>query len=70
MEQPNSALNGARRNEDIALDLLKFIAAAAGVGKGTSPASGFTPGSPGKPEDQVSQLIALYSKCLTAVQGK
>ncbi len=70
MEQAVSALNGARRNEDIALDLLKFVAASAGLGRANSPAAGFVAGSNLKPEDQVNQLIALYSKCLGAVQGK
>ena len=70
MEQAVSAPNGARRNEDIALDLLKFVAASAGLGRGTSPAAGFVAASSSKPEDQVNQLIALYSKCLGAVQGK
>ncbi len=70
MEQAVSALNGARRNEDIALDLLKFVAASAGLGRGPSPAAGFVAGSSSKPEEQVNQLIALYSKCLGAVQGK
>jgi hypothetical protein len=52
------------------LDLLKFISASAGLGKGTTPAAGFVAASGTKPEDQVSQLLALYSKCLVAVQGK
>jgi hypothetical protein len=70
MEQAVTAPNGSRRNEDIALDLLKFVAASAGLGRGTSPAAGFVAGSSAKPEDQVTQLLSLYSKCLTAVQGK
>lgn len=70
MEQAVSPLNGARRNEDIALDLLKFVAASAGLGRGASPAAGFVAASSSKPEDQVNQMIALYSKCLGAVQGK
>jgi hypothetical protein len=70
MEQAVTAPNGSRRNEDIALDLLKFVAASAGLGRATSPGAGFVAGGSGKPEDQVSQLLSLYSKCLTAVQGK
>jgi hypothetical protein len=70
MEQAVTTPNGSRRNEDIALDLLKFVAASAGLGRGTSPAAGFVAASGGKPEDQVNQLLALYSKCLGAVQGK
>ena len=70
MDQPETTHNSSRRNEDIALDLLKFVAASAGVGKANSPAAGFVAGSSAKPEDQVTQLLALYTKCLHAVQGK
>lgn len=70
MEQVVAAPSGSRRNEDIALDLLKFVAAATGMGKGTTAAAGFVAASSTKPEEQVNQLIALYSKCLGAVQGK
>ena len=70
MDQVVTAPVGSRRNEDIALDLLKFVAASAGLGRATTPAAGFVAASNAKPEDQVTQLIALYSKCLGAVQGK
>ncbi len=62
--------NGARRNEDIALDLLKFVAATAGVGRASLPSTGFVAGGPPKPDDQVAQLLELYSRCLRAVEGK
>ena len=65
----NAAL-GARRNEDIALDLMKFIAGTAGVGKAAAPSTGFTGTGGAKPEEQVSQLLELYSRCLKAVQGQ
>lgn len=70
MEQVVMAPNGSRRNEDIALDLLKFVAASSGLGRGAAPAAGFVASSGAKPEEQVNQLLALYSKCLGAVQGK
>src|ERR1700684_4629645 len=41
MEQAVTTPNGSRRNEDIALDLLKVVAASAGVGRGTATAAGF-----------------------------
>jgi hypothetical protein len=62
--------NGARRNEDIALDLLKFVAATAGVGRASVPSTGFVAGGAPKPDDQVTQLLELYSRCLRAVEGK
>jgi len=69
MDTLTSAGLGARRNEDIALDLMKFVAGTAGVGKPAVPSTGF--GGPGgaKPEEHVNQLLALYSRCLKAVQG-
>jgi hypothetical protein len=60
----------ARRNEDIALDLLKFVAATAGVGKPSVPSTGFSGSSAPKPEEQVDHLLALYGRCLKAVEGK
>ncbi len=70
MEQLSVASLGSRRNEDIALDLLKFVAVTASVGRPTSPTAGFVAGSAQKPEDQVVHLLDLYSRCLRAVEGK
>jgi hypothetical protein len=61
---------GARRNEDIALDLLKFVAATAGVGKPGAPSTGFTGAAAPKPEEHVTQLLELYGRCLKAVENK
>ena len=49
---PNSA---ARRPEDIALDLLKFVAAHANVGSKSTGSTGFAAPSSAKGEDQVTQ---------------
>jgi hypothetical protein len=62
--------NGARRNEDIALDLLKFVAATAGVGRASGPSTGFVAGGGPKSDDQVTQLLELYARCLRVVEGK
>ena len=70
MDTLSSAGLGARRNEDIALDLLKFVAGTAGVGKPAIPSTGFSGPGGAKPEEQVNQLLALYSRCLKAVEGK
>lgn len=63
-------LNTARRPEDIALDLLNFIASTTNVVKGSS---GGTPGFSGatiaKPDDQVGQLLDLYTRCRKAVES-
>jgi hypothetical protein len=59
----------ARRTEDIALDLLKFVASHANVAsKGTgSTGFGVTPST--KPEDQVASLLELYTRCRHAVEA-
>lgn len=70
MDIPEIAGLGARRNEDIALDLMKFVAGTAGVGRPQVPSTGFSGASAAKPEEHVNQLLSLYSRCLKAVQGK
>ena len=60
----------ARRTEDIALDLLKFVAAQANVGsKAASATTGFGVPTSAKSEDQVSHLLELYAKCRQAVEA-
>jgi hypothetical protein len=62
---------GGRRNEDIALDLMKFVAMTTGYGRTTSTGVGFQgSGSAAKPEDYADQLLELYGKCLAAVGKK
>ncbi|MGA2218905.1 MAG: hypothetical protein ABSG51_12505 [Terracidiphilus sp.] len=69
MDVLNGAGLGARRNEDIALDLLKFVAATAGVGRPVAPSTGFSGAAGTKPEEHVTQLLDLYGRCLQAVEG-
>jgi len=65
-----SAISSARRSEDIALDLLKFVAAQANVGsKASAATAGFgVPSSP-KSEDLVNQILDLYARCREAVEA-
>jgi hypothetical protein len=69
MDATNCASSSARRNEDIALDLMKFVAATTGVGRAVAPSTGFSGTAAPKPEEHVNQLLELYSRCLKAVQG-
>jgi hypothetical protein len=70
MEPLTTTNLGARRNEDIALDLLKFVAGTSGIGRAAIPSAGFSGSAAPKPEEQVNQLLELYSRCLKAVEGK
>ena len=67
---PLSGLFGSRRNEDIALDMMKFIAATTGYGKAGVPGAGFQGQSESKAEDYASHLLELYTRCLNTVNGK
>lgn len=71
MEEGPGTHGSARRNEDIALDLMKFIAMTTGYGRTTSSGVGFQgTGSASKPEEYATHLLELYGKCRAAVEGK
>jgi len=71
MEEGPSSSAHSRRNEDIALDLMKFIAMTTGYGRTTSTGVGFQgTGAASKPEEYATHLLELYGKCLTAVGGR
>src|ERR1700681_1806880 len=70
--QETAVFPGAsRRNEDIALDLMKFIAMTTGYGKTIGTGVGFQGGgAAAKPEDYAAHLLELYGRCLQSVGGK
>jgi hypothetical protein len=71
MDEVAAVTTGARRNEDIALDLMKFIAMTTGYGRTTSSGVGFQgTGAATKPDEYANHLLELYGKCLQAVQSK
>lgn len=61
---------GSRRNEDIALDMMKFIAITTGFGKIGTPGAGFQGATVSKAEDYAAHLLELYTRCLNAVERK
>ena len=71
-EKEGTGSGSGRRNEDIALDLMKFIAMTTSYGKTASSGGvGFTGGgAAAKPEEYAAHLLELYGKCLGAVGGK
>ena len=56
---------GATKDE-VALELMRFIATTTGMGK-TSSGAGFGGKSPKTPEEQVDTLLTLFEKCREAV---
>ena len=71
MEEAASTSTSSRRNEDIALDLMKFIAMTTGYGRTTGSGAGFQgTAAAAKPEEYASHLLELYGKCLQAVARK
>ena len=71
MEEVTGVGSGSRRNEDIALDLMKFLAMTTGYGRTTSSGVGFQgSGAASKPDEYAGHLLELYGKCLQAVARK
>jgi len=70
-EAPATGSGAARRNEDIALDLMKFIAMTTGYGRQAPGSVGFQgTGSAAKPDEYAEKLLELYGRCLGQVSGK
>jgi len=60
---------GGASNNEVALELMRFIAHTTGYGK-TATGAGFA-GKAGKtPDEQVDALLALYERCRAAVDKK
>ena len=58
-----------RRDEEVALELMKFVATTTGYGRTTSGAAGCQGGAPSRAEDYANHLLELYGQCLAAVRG-
>jgi hypothetical protein len=68
---PVSQSNGPlRRDEEIALEMMKFIATTTGYGRVGTPGAGFQGGTVSKAEDYARHLIDLYRQCLEAIPPK
>jgi hypothetical protein len=70
MDETPATASGLRRNEDIALDLMRFVAMTTGYGRTSSSGVGFQgSGAASKPEEYAAHLLELYGKCVQAVAG-
>ncbi|WP_263380839.1 hypothetical protein [Granulicella paludicola] len=65
----DSSNNAGRRSEDIALDLLKFVAPHANLSGKPAASTGFGIPSAPKSEDQITQIFELYARCRAAVEA-
>jgi len=61
--------SGGASKEEVALELMRFIAGTTGFGK-TSTGAGFGGKAPKTPEEQVDALLNLYERCRVAVVNK
>lgn len=58
----------ARSKEEIALELMKFVAVTTGYGKG-APAAGYTGKPTRSPEEYADALLQLYQRCRAVIEG-
>ena len=65
-EETSSAAPG-RSQDEVALEMMKFIAVTTGYGKGGG-AAGFTGKSTKTPEEYAEALIQLFEKCRAVVR--
>jgi len=64
-----AAAGPARSSDEVALELMKFIAVSTGYGRSTQSSTGFS----GKPvarssEEQIDALLELFDRCRRAVK--
>jgi len=60
-------LSPARSKEEVALELMKFIAMTTGYGKSAA-AAGFSGKTAKSPEEQAEALLQLYERCRSLLQ--
>ncbi|HLX43464.1 MAG TPA: hypothetical protein VKR43_08515 [Bryobacteraceae bacterium] len=66
---PGASPKASLNQDEVALELMRFIAQTTGIGK-TSSGAGFGGKSPKTPEEQVDTLIQLYERCRAVVGPK
>jgi hypothetical protein len=65
---PESSPTGARSKDDVALELMKFIAVSTGYGRSQQPSAGFSSKPTTRsPEEQTEALLDLFERCRRVV---
>ncbi|HUS07259.1 MAG TPA: hypothetical protein VMZ52_13215 [Bryobacteraceae bacterium] len=67
-DETNNPPAPGRNKDEIALELMKFIAVTTGYGKG-APAAGYAGKSGRSAEEYADALIQLFERCRTVVTG-
>jgi hypothetical protein len=66
--EAKGASGGGRSKDDVALDLMKFIAVSTGYGKSGQPTTGFSAKTGTRsPEELAEDLLTLFGRCRKAV---
>lgn len=69
-EAPHGEKEQARSSNEVALEMMKFIAVTTGYGKGATSATGFS-GKPNRTsEEYADALIGLFERCRSVVDQK
>lgn len=66
-EEKNDAAPSGRNKDEIALEMMKFIAVTTGYGKGGGTGAGFSKGPARTAEEHAASLLELYEKCRKVV---
>jgi hypothetical protein len=66
-EDTSNAAPAGRNADEVALDMMKFIAVTTGYGKGGS-AAGFAGKGAKTPEEYAESLLQLFERCRTVVE--
>ena len=65
-----AAKDAAKSRDEVALELMKFIAVTTGYGKGTTAATGFSGKVSKTSEEYAESLLRLFEKCRDVVEKK
>lgn len=68
-EDKTNETSHLRSSDEVALEMMKFIAVTTGYGKGTG-AAGFTGKATKTPEEYADALLQLFQRCRTEVGKK
>ena len=67
-DEPAGQKNGPRSKDEVALDLMKFVAMTTGYGKG-APAAGFSGKGARNPEEYADVLLDLFVRCRAIIHS-